>query len=261
MAFDKYVLGVLSCYLTQALWGLWPCQFCSKMPFVSAYQDRSVPICMPSTGPGVSYGFYRSCAAWRCGCSISEHTGQLCILGHSSLVRSSVLRVVVLGEILPWGCPIFHLCWKSHWSFRWGSVRAAYTQLFYRIINILLCLLFDIPRCKPWCAGQPPWSCSCAALTFPCSISAWCFSWGQLWLGQGHLCAKGDVFLFSLQIMPLFQMHLSPLTYSWQKQGFKYFIAFFLLFFYCQMPWIHCQITIWAGVFRIDFLSSLIGAV
>ena len=252
MAFDKYVLGVLSCYLTQALWGLWPCQFCSKVPFVSAYQDRSVPICMPSTGPGVCYGFHRSCAACRCGCSISESTGQLCNLG---------LRGVVFGEILPWGCPICHLCWNSHWSFRLGSVRAAYTQLFSHVINILVCLLLDIPCCKPWCAGQPPRSCSCAALTFPSSISACCFSLGQLWLGQGHLYAKGGAFLFSLQIMPLFQIHLSPLTYSWQEQGFKYFIAFFFLLLFCQMPWNHCQITIWAGVFRIDFLSSLIATV
>lgn len=179
----------------------------------------------------------------------------------SCLVRSSVLRGVVFGEILPWGCPVSHLCWKSHWSFRLGSVRAAYTQLFSHVINILVCLLLDIPCCKPWCAGQPPWSCSCAALTFPSSISARCFSLGQLWLGQGHLYAKGGAFLFSLQIMPLFQIHLSPLTYSWQEQGFKYFIAFFFLLLFCQMPWKHCQITIWAGVFRIDFLSSLIATV
>lgn len=97
MAFDKYVLGVLSCYLTQALWGLWPCQFRSKVPFVSAYQDRSVPICMPSTCPGVSYGFCRSCAAGRCGCSILERTGQFCILA-CPLLLSSGLRGVLIGE-------------------------------------------------------------------------------------------------------------------------------------------------------------------
>lgn len=31
MAFDKYILGIHSFYLTQALWGLWLCQFCSKV--------------------------------------------------------------------------------------------------------------------------------------------------------------------------------------------------------------------------------------
>lgn len=65
MAFDKYVLGVLSCCLTQALWGLWPCQFCSKVSFVSAYQDRFDPICMPSTCPEVFYGFHWNCTAGR----------------------------------------------------------------------------------------------------------------------------------------------------------------------------------------------------
>lgn len=35
MAFDKYILGILSFSLTQALWGLWLCQFCSKVFFFS----------------------------------------------------------------------------------------------------------------------------------------------------------------------------------------------------------------------------------
>lgn len=65
MAFDKYVLGILSFYLTKALWGLWLCQFCSKVSFVSAFQDHFGPICMPSTSPEVCYSFYWDCTAGR----------------------------------------------------------------------------------------------------------------------------------------------------------------------------------------------------
>lgn len=65
MAFDKYILGILSFYLMQALWGLCLCQFCSKVSFVSALQDHFDPICMPSACPEVFYGFYWNCTAGR----------------------------------------------------------------------------------------------------------------------------------------------------------------------------------------------------
>lgn len=65
MAFDKYVLRILSFYLTQPLWGLWLCQFCSKVSFVSAFQDHFDPICMPSACPEVFYSFYWNCIASR----------------------------------------------------------------------------------------------------------------------------------------------------------------------------------------------------
>lgn len=141
----------------------------------------------------------------------------------SSFVRSSVLRGVMFGEILPWGCPVSHLCWKSHWSFRLGSVRSAYAQLFSYIINILVCLLLDIPCCKPWCRAT-----SLALLV--CSLDFSKFNQCRVLFlrtalvgPRASLCKRW----FSLQIMSLF--HLSHLTYSWQKQGFKYFIAFFFL--------------------------------
>lgn len=65
MAFDKYVLGILSFYLTQALWGLWLCQFCSKVFFVSVFQDHFGPIYMASASLEVCYGFYWDCTAGR----------------------------------------------------------------------------------------------------------------------------------------------------------------------------------------------------
>lgn len=59
MAFDKYVLETL--FLSyKALWGLWLCQFCSKVGFFfSAFQDYFDPIYMPSTS------FYWDCTAGR----------------------------------------------------------------------------------------------------------------------------------------------------------------------------------------------------
>lgn len=185
----------------QVLWGLWLCQFCSKVSFVSAFQDHFDPVCMPSACPEVFYGFFWNCTtgrwmwprqrcSWHCNSWVSawllpslRQLGTsrlfLCLLlvvpvgmspavrpgwavsakvlrtrgdlrmerarsrvqeqskvpfsasqisqdsfpllGCPSLVRVSAVREVLLGEVLPWGCPIFPCCRKSKWSFRWGG--------------------------------------------------------------------------------------------------------------------------------------------
>lgn len=65
MAFDKYVLGILSFYLTQALWGLWLCQFCSKVSFVSAFSGPSQSCLYAQYQPEVCYDFCWDCTAGR----------------------------------------------------------------------------------------------------------------------------------------------------------------------------------------------------
>lgn len=65
MAFDKYVLGILSFYLTQALWGLWLCQFCSKVSFVSVFSGPSRSRLYAQYQPEVCYGLYWDCTAGR----------------------------------------------------------------------------------------------------------------------------------------------------------------------------------------------------
>lgn len=47
MAFDKYILGILSFSLTQALWGLWLCQFCSKVFFFQRFRIILIPFVCP----------------------------------------------------------------------------------------------------------------------------------------------------------------------------------------------------------------------
>lgn len=149
--------------------------------------------------------------------------GSFPFFGCPCLVRVSAVEVL-LGEILPWGCPVSHAIDNPIEALdEEDQLWPANTQLFYCIINSLVCLTLDVPWYVPWCAGQLLWTCSHAALTFhasPCWISAWYLFSGPLWLEPraSHAPMQKVVLSgFGLQIMQPFQTHLSPLTDSWQK--------------------------------------------
>lgn len=92
--------------------------------------------------------------------------GSFPFLGCPSLVRVSAVREVLLGEILPWGCPISHAVENPIEALdEEDQLWDANTQLFYCIINSLVCLTLDIPWCLLWCAGQLLLSCLHTALT------------------------------------------------------------------------------------------------
>lgn len=100
---------------------------------------------------------------------------------------------------------------------------AVYTQIFYCIINALICLILEVPWCIPWCAGQLLWPCSSAAWTSSCQpLLNQClvlFLRTALAWAKGISCsyANSGAFIFGLKIMQPFQIHLSPLMYSWRK--------------------------------------------
>jgi len=95
--------------------------------------------------------------------------GSFPFLGCPSLVRVSAVREMLLGEILPWGCPVPHAVENPTEALD-EELRlwAANMQLFYCVINSLVCLTLDVPWYILWCAGQLLWSCSHAALTLSC---------------------------------------------------------------------------------------------
>lgn len=101
MAFDKYILGILFFSLTQALWGLWLCQFCSKVSFFSAFQDYFDPIYMPSTSPEVCYSFYWECTAGRW--MWPRKKAQLSVGTPEYLLGGSLLMTA--GHIQPFSVP------------------------------------------------------------------------------------------------------------------------------------------------------------
>lgn len=154
----------------------------------------------------------------------SVHLGSHRVISPFLFVRVSAVREVLLGEILPWGCPISHAIENPIEALdEEDRLRAANTQLFYCITNSLVCLTLDVPWYISQCAGQLLWSCSHTGLTLSC----------QSLLNQrlvlvlrtalarpraSHAPMQNVVLSgFGLQIMQPFQTHLSPLMYSWQK--------------------------------------------
>ena len=72
--------------------------------------------------------------------------GSFPFLGCPSLVRVSAVREVLLGEILPWECPIPHAVENPIEALdEEDQLWAANMQLFYCIINSLGWLTLGVP--------------------------------------------------------------------------------------------------------------------
>lgn len=118
--------------------------------------------------------------------------GSFVFFGCPSLVRGTAVREVLLGEILPWGCPVSQAVENLVEALdEDDQLWAASTQLFSCSINSLICCTLHVPWYIPGCAGQLLWSCSHTGLTLSCqvpveSVPGTC-SQDRSGLGQGHL--------------------------------------------------------------------------